>query len=216
MENNYNLKEELKKPWVHISVLFIVLHIINFAILSPSLQSLKYPAVFLCVTLGAMIITLVIVILNPKYSKYRNQFSDLTSYRWICSSVFVVLDLIFLAVLLKYSEKLFFNTLNMALLFLAILHLIVGIVFIRSTPNRLIGLKFSWLLSNELAWKKTHRISAYIWIAFGLIGISLGLGTQVNIYMVLASFLPTIISLIIALFIGSKYKCMSSESENKK
>ncbi|WP_323873349.1 SdpI family protein [Paenibacillus polymyxa] len=47
------------------------------------------------------------------------------------------------------------------------------------------------MLSNEKAWKKTHRISAYIWIAFSLIGIVIGLGQEVNVYMVLAPCLPT-------------------------
>ncbi|MDY7991210.1 SdpI family protein [Paenibacillus sp. S33] len=62
------------------------------------------------------------------------------------------------------------------------------------------------MLSNESAWKKTHRISAYIWIAFGLIGIAIGLGQEVNVYMVLVSCLPTMISFITSLFLSHRYK----------
>ncbi|WP_226003269.1 SdpI family protein [Paenibacillus sp. BJ-4] len=136
-----------------------------------------------------MIITLAIVILNPRYSKHRASFSEdiLVPYRKICASVFIVLDLIFLALMFKYSGELLFSPLKLALFLSAILHLAVGMSFASITPNRLIGLKFPWLLSNETAWKKTHRISAYTWIAFGLMGIAVGLGQEVNVYMVLAS-----------------------------
>ncbi|MGO4950014.1 SdpI family protein [Paenibacillus sp. DRB1-1] len=57
-----------------------------------------------------------------------------------------------------------------------------------------------------MAWKKTHHISAYIWIAFGLIVIVIGLGQEVNVYMVLASCLPTIISFIISIFLSHECK----------
>ncbi|WP_025721525.1 SdpI family protein [Paenibacillus sp. 1-18] len=210
MGNNYNLKEEFKKPWIHVSILFIALHIINFFIFSSSSPNPTYRIPFLYLPLGAMIITFAIVTLYPKYSKHRDgvEFSgeNLVLYRKICSSAFVVVNLIYLMLMLLHSGKLFFNTFNFVLLFSAMLHLIVGITFIRLTPNRIIGLKFPWLLSNERAWKKTHRISAYIWITFGLIGIAVGLGLQVNEYMVLASFLPTIISLIISLFLSHRYQ----------
>ncbi|MGQ3481295.1 SdpI family protein [Paenibacillus sp. TY11] len=208
MVNNYNLKEEFKKPWIHVSVFFIILHIINFFIFSPSFPSTTYRIPFLYIPLGVMIITFLIVTLYPRYSKNREQFSEnnLIPYRKVCSSVFVAVDIIYFILMLIHSEKLVFNILNIVLLFSSVSHLTVGSTFTKLTPNRLIGLKFPWLLSNETAWKKTHRISAYIWIAFGLLGIAIGLGLQVNVYMVLASFLPTIISLIISLVISSKHK----------
>ncbi|MET3211510.1 UNVERIFIED_CONTAM: putative membrane protein [Paenibacillus sp. PvR008] len=210
MENNYDLKKEFKKPWIQISILFIILHFINSFILLPSMNPLKHPIVFFLTSAAAMILIFLIVFLYPKYSKHRDseQFSDnnLIPYRKICASVFPVLNFIFLFLMLLYSKAIYFNPLNIALLVSAISHLTVGVTFTKLTPNRLIGLKFPWLLSNETAWKKTHRISAYIWIAFGLIGIAVGLGLQVNEYMVLASFLPTIISLILSLVISSKYK----------
>ncbi|MGZ0039679.1 SdpI family protein [Paenibacillus polymyxa] len=207
MENNYDLKKEFKKPWIQISILFIILHFINSLILLPSMNPLKYPLAFFIVSSGAMIISFLIVFLYPKFSKHREQFSEnnLIPYRKICSSVFVVLNLIFLFLMLLYSNAIyFFSPLNIVLLVSALSHLTVGVTFTKLTPNRLIGLKFPWLLSNESAWKKTHRISAYIWIAFGLIGIAIGLGQQVNEYMVLASFLPTIISLFISLMVRNR------------
>ncbi|MCP3779528.1 hypothetical protein NLX74_14145 [Paenibacillus sp. MZ03-122A] len=45
-----------------------------------------------------------------------------------------------------------------------------------------------------------------MWIAFGLIGIAIGLGQEVNVYMVLASCLPTMISFITSLFLSHRYK----------
>ncbi|MBE0338616.1 SdpI family protein [Paenibacillus sp. 23TSA30-6] len=71
-------------------------------------------------------------------------------------------DLIYLALMLKYSGKFLFSTLNMVLILSSILHLAVGITCTTLKPNRLIGLRFPWLLSNEIAWWTTHRISAYI------------------------------------------------------
>ncbi|MGM1023041.1 MAG: SdpI family protein [Bacillota bacterium] len=208
-KSNYDVKEELKKPWTHVSIFFIVLHVLNFAMFSSSFNSAKYRIALLYFPLVTMIITFAIVVLHPRYSKHKDSISEpmLASYRKICASVFIVLDLIYLALMLKYSGKLLFSTLNITLFLSAILHLAVGLSFTTVTPNRLIGLKFPWLLSNESAWKKTHRISAYIWIAFGLIGIiAIGVGQQVNVYMVCASFLPTIISLIISLLLSNRYK----------
>ncbi|MGG1615791.1 SdpI family protein [Paenibacillus sp. NRS-1781] len=206
MENNYDFKKEFKKPWIQISILFIMLHFINSFILLPSMNPLKHPLAFFIVSSGAMIISFLIVVLYPKFSKHREQFSEnnLIPYRKICSSMFVVLNFIFLFLMLLYSNAIYFSPLNIVLLVSAISHLTVGVTFTKLTPNRLIGLKFPWLLSNESAWKKTHRISAYIWIAFGLIGVALGLGQQVNEYMVLASFLPTVISLFISLLVRNK------------
>ncbi len=206
MENNYDLKKEFKKPWIQISILFIMLHFINSFILLPSMNPLKHPLAFFIVSSGVMIISFLIVFLYPKFSENREQFSEnnLIPYRKICSSIFVVLNLIFLFLMLLYSNVIYFSPLNIVLLVSALSHLTVGITFTKLTPNRLIGLKFPWLLSNESAWKKTHRISAYIWIAFGLIGIAIGLGQQVNEYMVLASFLPTIISLFISLMVRNR------------
>ncbi|AUO05780.1 hypothetical protein NS115_04870 [Paenibacillus jamilae] len=208
-KSNYDVKEEFKKPWMHVSIFFIVLHVINFSLFSSLFHSAKDRIALLYFPLVTMVLTLAIVVLNPRYSKHRNTFSErmLASYRKICASVFIVLDLIFLALMFKYSGGFLFSTLKLALFLSAILHLAIGISFATITPNRLIGLKFPWLLSDEKAWKKTHRISAYIWIAFGLIGISIGLGQGVNVYMVLASFLPTMmISFIISLLLsqGSK------------
>ncbi|AET59061.1 hypothetical protein HPL003_11520 [Paenibacillus terrae HPL-003] len=206
MENNYDLKKEFKKPWIQISILFIMLHFINSFILLPSMNPLKHPLAFFIVSSGAMIISFLIIVLYPKFSKHREQFSEnnLIPYRKICSSMFVVLNFIFLFLMLLYSNAIYFSPLNIVLLVSAISHLTVGVTFTKLTPNRLIGLKFPWLLSNESAWKKTHRISAYIWIAFGLIGVALGLGQQVNEYVVLASFLPTVISLFISLLVRNK------------
>ncbi|OBA05098.1 hypothetical protein A9P44_14980 [Paenibacillus polymyxa] len=206
--SNYNVKEEFKKPWMHVSMFFIVLHVINFSLFSSSFHSANDRIALLYFPLVTMVLTLAIVVLNPRCSKHRDTITErmLASYRKICASVFVVLDLIFLALMFKYSDGFLFSTLKLALLLSAILHLAIGISFATITPNRLIGLKFPWLLSNERAWKKTHRISAYIWIAFGLIGVAIGLGQEVNAYMVLASFLPTMISFIISLLLsqGSK------------
>ncbi|MDP1512681.1 SdpI family protein [Paenibacillus ottowii] len=207
-KNNYDVKEEFKKPWMHVSIFFIVLHVINFSLFSSSFHSASDRIALLYFPLVTMVLTLVIVVLNPRYSKHRDTFTErmLASYRKICASVFIVLDLIFLALMFKYSGGILFSTLKLALFLSATLHLAIGISFATITPNRLIGLKFPWLLSNERAWKKTHRISAHIWIAFGLIGIAIGLGQEVNAYMVLASFLPTLISFIISLLLsqGSK------------
>ncbi|MBE0340579.1 hypothetical protein E4V51_04375, partial [Paenibacillus sp. 28ISP30-2] len=59
-------------------------------------------------------------------------------------------DLIYLALMLKYSGKLLFSTLNITLFLSAILHLAVGLSFTTLKPNRLIGWRFPWLLSNEI------------------------------------------------------------------
>lgn len=47
MENNYDLKKEFKKPWIQISILFIILHFINSFIVLPSMNPLKLPLAFL-------------------------------------------------------------------------------------------------------------------------------------------------------------------------
>lgn len=56
--------------------------------------------------------------------------------------------------------------------------IMVGLIFVLSgnyfPKNRVnphVGMKFPWLLHNEEGWRKTHKLSGYLWIAAGFIMI---------------------------------------------
>lgn len=58
----------------------------------------------------------------------------------------------------------------------SIIAIVVGIIFIlsgnyfpknRINPN--VGIKFPWLFHDEEGWRKTHKLSAYLWITAGFV-----------------------------------------------
>lgn len=67
---------------------------------------------------------------------------------------------------------------------IGILFIILGNYMPRIKYNWFVGVKTPWTLSNEEVWRKTHRVSGYLFVVGGIL-------------MLLAGFLPPYINIII-------------------
>ncbi|QHQ63004.1 DUF1648 domain-containing protein [Anaerocolumna sedimenticola] len=57
-----------------------------------------------------------------------------------------------------------------------IISIMVGLIFIlsgnyfpKNRVNPIVGMKFPWLFNDEEGWRKTHKLSSYLWIIAGFI-----------------------------------------------
>ncbi|MEW6574460.1 MAG: SdpI family protein [Bacillota bacterium] len=56
---------------------------------------------------------------------------------------------------------------------IALLFIITGNVMGQIRPNFFVGIRVPWTLANEEVWRRTHRLAAKLWVAGGLICLSL-------------------------------------------
>ncbi len=59
-------------------------------------------------------------------------------------------------------------------LFLGLVFIIIGNYLPKMTPSYTVGIKLPWTLNNEENWKKTHRMSGFLWVVGGIIMILAG------------------------------------------
>lgn len=94
---------------------------------------------------------------------------------------------------------------------------IIGILLIglgnympRIPQNYTLGVKTPWTLESEYVWKKTHRVSGYLFVIIGIITLlSSFLKTEL-------SFVIMIISILISTFVSLGYSYILYKQEEKK
>ncbi len=74
------------------------------------------------------------------------------------------------------------------------LFLVMGIVMPRIKPNPSFGLRYPWLLNDEVAWVKTHRLAGWGMSFLGLVALSLSF---VDAQWTLIAFMVAIFSFLI-------------------
>jgi len=81
--------------------------------------------------------------------------------------------------------------------------IIIGNYMTQIRQNFFFGIKTPWTLSNEVVWKKTHRLGGYMFMASGMVSIlssvlkgSLGYYLMFTTIM-LAAFVPIIYSYLL-------------------
>jgi uncharacterized membrane protein len=79
--------------------------------------------------------------------------------------------------------------------------LLIGLVLGRVPRNFWIGVRTPWTLADEQVWDQTHRMSAWLFVAAGLIGIVialLGLPLLIGfIAIIVAAVVPIVYSLVL-------------------
>lgn len=63
------------------------------------------------------------------------------------------------------------STEQVTCVFIGMVFIISGNYFPKNHINPYIGMKFPWLLSDEISWNKTHKVAAYTWIFAGILMI---------------------------------------------
>ncbi len=92
------------------------------------------------------------------------------------------------------------NISKVVLIGIGIMFIIIGNYMTQIRQNFFFGIKTPWTLSNEVVWKKTHRLGGYMFMASGMVSIlssvlkgSLGYYLMFTTIM-LAAFVPIIYS----------------------
>lgn len=93
--------------------------------------------------------------------------------------------------------------LNILFMLLGGLFIALGNYFQAVKPNYFIGIRTPWTLESEQVWRKTHRLGGILWIAGGLLLVSLALlpdsGWQQLLFIgiiVLTVLIPTVYSYV--------------------
>ncbi len=132
----------------------------------PNYWTSKTSLLFIPGALGIGIYLLMIIIPNidPK-KKIQEMGNKYYSFRFLIT-IFISLISTYLIDLSNKGEIKNFN-----LLFSLIggLFAIFGNYFQTIRPNYFIGIRTPWTLKNEQVWKKTHRLSGWLWIIGGLL-----------------------------------------------
>lgn len=85
--------------------------------------------------------------------------------KWAVPVAFVFLQIF--TILYSVGKNIPINTIITTML--GIIMIFCGNYFPKNRLNNHVGIKFLWLLHDEEAWNKTHRLSGYLWIIVGFI-----------------------------------------------
>lgn len=147
-----------------------------------------------------LLVTLVLPWLSPRQFDV-NRFRP--TYDYIMALVITLFGFIYLTLALSsfQPEKRFIHLLiGGLLLFFALIGNVLGQV----KRNFWIGVRTPWTLASETVWERTHRLTAWLWVPFGLLaGIAVLAIPGETVLLVAAAallvviFLPVVYSLVL-------------------
>ncbi len=137
------------------------------------------------VALGIYLLLLLLPRIDPRranYARFRG------AYLAMRAAILVFLALIYGFVLLwiegtQLEVSAFVPTLVGGLFF------VMAFFMGRIQPNWFVGIRTPWTLSSELSWRKTHRLSGWVFGLTGLIFVASGLSGWTAAFMVALAFL---------------------------
>jgi len=83
---------------------------------------------------------------------------------WICPIISLYMGFMIYSSALGKS----FHVYNVLCLFMGILFIYLSRIIAAAKPNRTIGIRIKWTLSNEKNWSITHRLASRIWLVGGI------------------------------------------------
>lgn len=124
--------------------------------------------------LGMCILMDVLPKIDPKKRNnyMQDKVYDKLSYLLVFMFIFLNWLTLLLANGLEINPKLYFS------LILGILFMVLGNYMPKIKPNYFVGVKTPWTLSSDVSWRKTHRISGYIFVFYGLLCLMSGVVTS--------------------------------------
>ncbi|GGE68007.1 SdpI family protein [Priestia taiwanensis] len=191
MSKPYRIRDEWKQTWVHITILCMSSYGAILVLLRDRLPEqiaihwgpddvadgfAGFWEGLVLFPYGFMVLMFLTVLVVPKFAK-KGQLSpnNLKSLRLIASIMSLTNLLLFSYVALKNAGGIEMQPSSLVLLIVGSTTLIGGIIFPKLSPNPYIGIRTKALLEDEELWRKVHRLSAPIWIGFGLIAIVVAL-----------------------------------------
>ena len=153
---------------------------------------LSFPAAMV----GILVLKFVLPLIDPRGKNYRRFAS---SYQFIMNSIILFIATIYFATLLK-AIGWDFSIVHLTLLLVGLLFVIMGNEMGRIRPNWFLGIRTPWTLSNEVVWKKTHRLGGRLFFLTGLVTIMAILFIPGEIAMIIFSVLVASMSLFLVVY----------------
>jgi len=163
----------------------------------PRADALPYLLLFPAVMAGVILLAVLLPWISPK------QFSVepfRRAWDYIMALVVILFGYLFLAQVLSSLEggpeigRLFLGGI---FLFFALIGNVLGKV----QRNFWMGVRTPWTLASETVWNRTHRLTAWLWFAFGLIGfVAVMFGIPplwLFIGLIVAVLIPVLYSLVL-------------------
>lgn len=109
------------------------------------------------------IITNIAILRNPMKGRSGKILNNLAKWTVPVIGVFTQ------AFIIAYARGINIDVNTYVLLGVGLLTLIVGNYLPKCEQNNVVGIKTPWSLKDKDNWKKTHRISGYVWVICGFI-----------------------------------------------
>ncbi|NNG67807.1 SdpI family protein [Caldanaerobacter subterraneus] len=214
MDENYNVKYEIKKDWWLIGII-ILIWIFTFAIfgrlpakipihwnISGQVDSFgpKHD-IFILPSIITIIyfVMLYVPIIDPKRANY-GKFAG--AYRLIRAVVVIILSAVYFAS--AYSALGYRIEVNrMSNLIIPFMLIGFGSVMGKLRHNYFVGIRTPWTLADEEVWNNTHQLAGKLWLIAGIIGLFASFfgGAWVTVFMfvllITAVIVPIVYSYII-------------------
>jgi uncharacterized membrane protein len=139
----------------------------------PDGWSSRTTAVFILPAFGLGLAALLAFL--PRIDPRRESFPQHASTWWILGNgILVFLSVIHVAAL-GYSLGWPIPISRIVVIGVGALFILIGNFMTRMRPNWFMGIRTPWTLSSEVAWRKSHRVGGYGFVAGGILAILAGL-----------------------------------------
>ncbi|MEW8997650.1 MAG: SdpI family protein [Thermoanaerobacter sp.] len=209
MDENYNVKYEIKKDWWLIGII-ILIWIFTFAIFGRlpdkipmhwniSGQVDRFGSkneIFILPSTITIIyfVMLFIPLIDPKRANY-GKFAE--AYRIVRAVVVIIFMAVYFAS--TYSALGYRIDMNRIGNFIIPFMLIgFGSVMGKLRHNYFVGIRTPWTLADEEVWNVTHQVASKIWLIAGIIGLfaSFFKGTWVTVFMFAILMIAVIVPIV--------------------
>lgn len=103
--------------------------------------------------------------IDPKSANLKKQDKVYEKLTYVLVFMFIFLNW----VTLLLATGLELNVRVLISLILGLMFIVLGNYMPKIKPNYFVGVKTPWTLSNDVTWRKTHRISGYIFVVYGIL-----------------------------------------------
>jgi len=156
---------------------------------------------FLLLSPGAMAVLVLLTVVLPWISPRGFQIEGFrTTYFYVMAVVVLLLGYMHFAITLSYLRP-GVKTIELFLGGLSLFFAAIGNVMGKVKRNFWMGVRTPWTIADEKVWDRTHRLTGWLWVPFGLAGcVAIIAGLNILIWaagLIVVVLIPVIYSLVL-------------------
>lgn len=132
----------------------------------------------------ALVLALVLSI-APRLDPKRRNFPLHAGAYWVVTNAILGFLAALHVIIIGYNLGWLFNIATVTGIGVGVLFMLLGNLLSRVRPNWIFGIRTPWTLSSDRAWRETHRVGGYGFVAVGLIVLLTALFHPAAVYFVL-------------------------------